>query len=200
MRKFLFIASVAALSLFGCKNNGGGNATTSATDSSAVNRVVSSQVAYINMDTLMRNYDMFLDLSSALEEKAKKADSELNAKGRSLEKSLADAQEKVDRGLVTRAQAAQLQEDLQKQQESFLQHRDKVQGELAEENQVMMNRIYYSIEKYLQEFNSDYRYGMILSTSGGSPVLNADPALDITAIIVKGLNEQYAKEKGQAAK
>lgn len=195
MKKIFFIASAVLLALVGCKNNGAGEATATVADTTA--RVASSQVAYINMDTLMSHYDMFLDLSSALEAKAQKADAELNAKGRSLEKSLSDAQTKVDKGLVTRAEAARLQEDLQRQQQSFLQHRDQVQSELAEENQVMMNKLYYSIDEYLKEFNSDYRYGMILSSSGGTPVLNADPSLDITAIVLKGLNEKYAKEKGK---
>ena len=68
-------------------------------------------------------------------------------------------------------------------------------GDRAEEEQVMLNRIHYSITEYLKEFNSDYRYKMILSSSTTGPVLNADPSLDLTQIILEGLNKKYAAEK-----
>ena len=74
-------------------------------------------------------------------------------------------------------------------------NRYKMQAELAEENTVMMNNIYHSLNKFLEEFNSDYRYSMILTTSGGAPILHADPLLDITDLVVDGLNAQYAKDK-----
>ena len=80
-----------------------------------------------------------------------------------------------------------------------LYHRDQVMSELAEEEQVMLNRIHYSITEYLKEFNSDYRYKMILSSSTTGPVLNADPSLDLTQIILEGLNKKYAAEKPEEA-
>ena len=103
-----------------------------------------------------------------------------------------DYQDKIQKGLVTRSQAQSIEENLNKKQQSFMQHRDQVMSELAEEEQVMLNRIHYSITEYLKEFNSDYRYKMILSSS---TVLNADPSLDLTQIILEGLNKKYATEK-----
>lgn len=48
-------------------------------------------------------------------------------------------------------------------------------NELAEQEQVMLNKIHYNITEYLKEFNSDYRFKIILSTTSGGPVMNADP-------------------------
>ena len=50
-------------------------------------------------------------------------------------------QNKIDKGLVTRSEAATMQENLEKKQQDFLSHRDKVMSELAEEEQVMLNKI-----------------------------------------------------------
>ena len=36
---------------------------------------------------------------------------------------------------------------------------------------------------------------MILTNSGGAPVITADPALDITDDVLAGLNEEYIKSK-----
>lgn len=197
MRNFLIFVSAAVFIFTACNsNNSGASAELQAVAGGReVMAEVSGQIAYINLDTLLSRYDMFIDMSGALEEKAAKAETEITSKGRSLERAVADAREKMEKGLVTRAQAAELETKLQTQEQNFYQHREKLQMELAEENQVMMNNLYHSLNKFLEEFNSDYRYGVIMSTSGGAPILNADPRLDITDLVVKGLNEKYAKEK-----
>ena len=160
----------------------------------------SGDIAYFNIDSLVNRYDMYTDLRAAYEEKAKKAENELTSKGRSLENSVRDYQEKIQKGLVTRSQAQTMEENLNKQQQTFVEHRDKVMAEMAEEEQVMLNRIHYSITQYLKEFNSDYRFKMIVSSTGAGPVLSADPSLDLTEVLLEGLNKQYAAEKQATAK
>lgn len=195
MKKIIVTVAAVALLAVSCNNNGqGGGSARTGTDSTVVAEV-SSQISYIRLDVLMENYEMVAELSEALEEKASKAETELTSKGRSLERAFADYQEKIEKGLVTRAQAAELQERLQRQEQSFYQHREQVTQELAEENEVMMNNIYHNLTTFIEEFNSDHRYGVILTTSGVTPILSADPRLDITQIVVDGLNERYAREK-----
>ena len=200
MRKVLIIASLVVMGLYGCGGGSTANNQAAATGESSegattTQREVSSQIAYIQLDSRMLGYDMYTDLSSAFETRAKQIEHDLTSRGRSLENAMKDAQNKFEKGLVTRAEGQQLQEDLARREQNFYQYRDTKQQELAEENQVMMNKIVYSIHDFIEEFNSDYRYGVILTTSGGSPVLHADPRLDITSIVQKGLNEKYAKEK-----
>ena len=160
---------------------------------------VSAQIAYVDLDSLLANYDFYIDRNAEIQDKAKKAETELTNKTRALEKSFTSAQEKIEKGLVTRSEAMQLQEDLQKQEQSLYEHRDKIQLELAEESQVLMNNIINNIDTFLAEFNADYKYSMILTTSGNAPVLHADPRLNITTIVLDGLNEKYAAEKKSGA-
>ena len=198
MRKLLIIAACVALVLAGC--NGGGKSASGAGADSTVMREVSNQIAYINMDSLVANYNMYHDLRSEFEAKAKKVENDLSAKGRSFENAVADFQNKVQKGLVTSATAQTMQADLEKRQQSLLQQRDRAMAEIAEEEQVLLNQIHFSILDFLSEFNSDYRYGMILSTNAGGPILNADPLLDITVIVKDGLNAKYAATKSTAKK
>lgn len=192
MKKILLAASVAALLMVGCNNKNNAPGQVSGNDSVVS---VSSQVAYINLDSLIGNYKMYIDLRAAYEAKAKKADTELTSRGRSLERDIADYQEKVQKGLVTRSQAQTIEEGLNTKQQSFMQHRERVMGEMAEEEQVMLNQIQHSIIEFLKEFNSDHRYGMILSTTAAGPILNADPALDLTNVVLSGLNKKYTESK-----
>jgi sulfur relay (sulfurtransferase) DsrC/TusE family protein len=96
---------------------------------------------------------------------------------------------------VTTATAQTMQADLEKRQQNLMQQRDRAMAEIAEDERVLLNQIHFSIVDYLSEFNDDYRYGMIVSTNAGGPVLNADPQLDITEIVKAGLNKKYAADK-----
>ncbi len=51
-----------------------------------------------------------------------------------------------------------------------------------------------SLNNFLNEYNKDGRYKMILSKSGDN-ILYADKALDITNDVVAGLNKRYKKSK-----
>lgn len=196
MKKILLAASaVALLAAAGCADKKGNNAAVSGADTVTV--AASASIAYFNLDTLLTKYDMYTDMRAAYEEKAQKADAELTSKGRALERNVRDYQEKVQNGLVTRAQAQTIEENLNKQQQAFVNHRDQVMGEMAEEEQVMLNQIHYSITEYLKEFNKDHQYGIILSTTTSGPIFNADPKLDITTVLLEGLNKKYASEKGK---
>ncbi len=197
MRKLLFIAACISLTLAGCK--GGGAKSETGADSLGM-RAPSSAIAYVNMDSLVSRYNMYLDLRADFEAKAKKLDNELTAKGRSFENAVADFQNKVQKGLVTTATAQSMQADLEKRQQSLMQQRDRSMAEIAEEEQVLLNQIHFSIVDYLEEFNADMTYGVILSTNAGGPILNADPMLDITEKVLVGLNQKYAATKAAAPK
>ncbi len=190
MKKILLAASVVALLTVSCNKQN--KAPESTTPSESVAAVTSGQIAFIQLDSLINHYNMYIDLRTAYEAKAQKADQELTALGRGLERDIQDYQEKVQKGLVTRSQAQTLEESLNTKQQNFVQRRDQVMGNLAEEEQVMLNQIHHAITEYVNEFNSDKRYSMILSSSAAGPVINADPSLDLTNMILEGLNKKYA--------
>ena len=81
------------------------------------------------------------------------------------------------------------------QQQELVNTRDRMMSELAEEEMVMNNRIYYAIMDYLKEYNSDYKYSMIVSTTASGPILHADPEMDITSEVLAELNARYKAGK-----
>ena len=53
----------------------------------------------------------------------------------------------------------------------------------------------YSVNQHYAEYNAEKQYAMILTNTGGTPVITADAALDVTDDVLAGLNEEYIKTK-----
>jgi outer membrane protein len=152
-------------------------------------------IAYINIDTVIFKFDMFKDRRTDLLSKQKSAEAELNSKGSQYEKGVRDYQDKVNKGLVTRATAAQIEQTLTQQQQELVTLRDKLQTNLMEEEQVMNRQILEYITTYLEANKSEYNYQFILGKSFGSVVLYSDSALDITQKVLDSINKKYQAEK-----
>jgi len=155
---------------------------------------VEGSVVYIQIDSLVQGYDMFHDLKVELEKKAGKIKKDLDNKGSAFEFKVKDFQEKVQKGLITRSQAEQQQNQLEQEQANLQQYAQRVQMEMAEEEAVMLRRIFDAIQTFLTEYNRVHNYSLILSTSGNTNlVLQGAPELDITKDVLSGLNARYKK-------
>jgi outer membrane protein len=152
-------------------------------------------IAFINIDSVIFKFDMFFDRRNDLMAKQKSAEAELNSKGSIYEKGAKDYQDKVNKGLITRATAAQIEQSLLQQQQELVSLRDKLQSNLVEEEQVMNRQIIEYITKFLEENRSDYNYQYILGRSFGSVVLYGDNSLDITKKVLDAINTKYKGEK-----
>lgn len=152
-------------------------------------------IAFVNIDSVIFKFNMFRDKRDDLTSKQKNAEAELNSKGSQYEKGVKDYQDKVSKGLVTRATAAEMENSLTRQQQELLSLRDKLQTDLMEEEQVMNRQVLDYITKYLDEHKSEYNYQYILGKSFGSVVLYGDSGLDITDKVLAGLNQKYQSEK-----
>lgn len=196
---------LSAVALVGCGQKTG-SATATSTDSTATVATAQAdpsieyngKIVYIVVDSLMRGYNYAIDLRGTFEEKSTKAQTELNNKARSLEREARDYQEKAQKGILTRSEAQTIETGLQQKEQNLMQFRDKMMQELTEEEAVTMNKISNAILEYVTKYNSEKKYSMIISSTGANTVLIADPSLNITADLLSGLNEEYAKTKPAA--
>lgn len=154
-------------------------------------------IVYVNIDTLLNNYEYFTDMQQDFTDKQSELEAELNNRSRQYEASAMDAQNKVQKGLVTRREAAELEQQLLAEQQSLLQLRDELTMQLQEEEQVSNRKLINAIMEYLKVYNTEQNYQFIFSNSFGDNVLFANEQLDITYIILPGLNEQYRAEKAK---
>ena len=185
---FIFAAAFTA-----CSGSGGATSDASA-DSTLTQASTAGQIAYVRMDSLMRGYGRFIDLNAAFNDKQEKANKELEAQGRAFEKDYADYQSKTQQGSLTTYQAASAEEALKKKQENLVSYRDRMYNELAEEEANMSVAISVAVMDYLKEYNEEKKYSMIFQTTGGAPILLADPSMDITTEVLAELNKRYLVE------
>jgi outer membrane protein len=154
-------------------------------------------IVYVNIDTLLNNYEYFKDMQEDFADKQSELEAELNNRSKQYEASAMDYQNKVQKGLVTRREAAELEQQLLGEQQSLLRLRDELTLQLQEEEQVSNRKLINAIMEYLKVYNADKDYQFIFSNSFGDNVLFANDKLDITYLILPGLNEQYKAEKGK---
>ena len=192
LKLFSILAVAMLVVMSSCQSTNQTNVAPEAQKPASVN---SGEIVYVNIDTLVTNYAMYYNLKAQFEAKSSKVEAELTSKSQKLNQDARSFEEKVNKGLVTRAQAIEMQNSLQARQNELLQYRDQKVGELSEEERVMMNQIHHSIIEYLKEFNKDFKYKMIISTSNGSPILNADPKYNVTSEVLRGLNEKYKAQE-----
>ncbi|MBE6250753.1 MAG: OmpH family outer membrane protein [Bacteroidales bacterium] len=155
----------------------------------------SGDIVYIDLDRIIMGYDMANDLRSVVEAKVQKIQEEVQRRGKKLEKDINAWQEKLNKGLMTRSVAEAQQAKLQKQQEEFAQYASQKEQEVQEEQIVMMNQIGDAIKTFLDKYNVEKEYAMIITNNGGAPVITADPGLDITEDVLARLNEEYVASK-----
>lgn len=160
----------------------------------------SGVIAYVDIDTLLNKYDLFFDMKKQFGEKQKRLEADMAGKSKAYEKSVIDFQDKVQKGLLTRSQAEQVQQQLMGEQQNLLQYRDKLTMQLGEEEQVMNRQLINEIEVYLKEFNKDGRYQYILSNTYGGNLLYKPEGLNITEQVLKGLNESYVAKRAAEKK
>lgn len=197
MKKVIIAAMVAVGLLAGCQNRN----TAAVTDNSGNEREVQKVehapglIVYVHTDSLIMGYNMATDLNSDFRAKYEKAEASIKNKQGRFERDYMDYQEKAQKGLATRFQLEEMGQKLQQQDMQLRQDAERLMTELAEEEQVINNKIFFSVTDYLKELNADNRYAMIISTTTSGPILHADPSLSITQEVLKALNERYDREK-----
>ena len=152
-------------------------------------------IVYVNIDSVIFNFKMFTDRKNDLMSKQKNAEAELNSKNSLYQNGVKDYQDKVNKGLVTRATAADMEQGLLQQQQELVNLRDKLQSNLVEEEQVMNRQILDYITKFIEDNKAQYNYQFILGKSFGGTVLYSNSSLEITQQLLTALNKKYQTEK-----
>lgn len=193
------IISLVAVAVFGILSmTKGNNAAEAVAEGVAADTAAcKGDIVYVDLDRILMEYDMANDLRSVVETKVQNIQAEVNRRGQKLEKEVADFQQKIEKGLLTRSVAEAQNQKLQQQDMEFQNYAAQKQQEIQEEQVVMMNQLGDAIKTFLDKYNAEMQYAMILTNTGGAPVITADAALNITDAVLAGLNEEYIKTKNQ---
>lgn len=151
-------------------------------------------IAYLNIDSLLVNYVFAQDASERLMKKQEDARLKLNSKARTLQSEMADFQRKLENNaFLSRERAEKEQQRLVNKQQELQELEAKLTEEIMLENQKLNMQLADTVTNFLQEFNADGRYHVILSNSAKDNVLMAAEQYDITSQVIEALNARCKK-------
>ncbi|MCD8042539.1 MAG: OmpH family outer membrane protein [Tannerellaceae bacterium] len=153
-------------------------------------------IAYVNMDSLLMNYNYYKDLNEVLMSKEENYRAVIGQRSNTLRNEAADFQRKIDNNaFLTRERAEQEHERLMKKQEELQNLEAQYSNELMNEQQKLISQLRDSLVVQMNLYNKTKGYQVIFSNSMGDNIIIADQVYDITQEVVDHLNRNYSPSK-----
>ena len=150
------------------------------------------KIAYVKADSVIMNYDLAQDLHDDFTKKQEAYTNEYGTKRQAFEKDAAAFQEKVQRGgFLTEQRAAQERDRLMGKQQEIQKLDQELSTKLADMQSANNQQILDSLLNYLKEYNKNKKYDYILN---GADVLIGEQGSNITAEVLKAMNERYTSK------
>ena len=192
MKKYIFSALTLAAMMVSCNN-----ASPKMDEQPAAGETTATglKIAYVEVDSLMTQYDFAKDYSVTLQKKSNNARNTLTQKGNALQAAVNNFQQKLNNnGFTSREQAASQQAAIERQQRDLQELQARLENELASETAKFNETLRDSLQSFLKAYNKDKQFNLIL-TKQGDNILLADKKFDITNDVINGLNKRYKPAK-----
>ena len=189
MKKMLFTALVAACAMTAC---GTKTTETAAAAEEATREIGSSDIAYVQVEAVLAQCDLFLNEGKALQEKTQKAQKSWAQKEQNLQSEADQLQEKYQKGLITTNDAQAQQQSIEKRVAAYQSSAQKEAQALDEENFVFTNRAQDLLHRAVQDINAGKKYKLIINSTA---LIDADTTLNITPAVLAKVNELYAADQ-----
>lgn len=193
MKKIFTCMAIAAIvGMTSCNNQPQKNDTKSdAKASTSAATSGSTKIAYVEVDSIMSQYQYWKDVTKLMQGKEANIQKTLQNKQQSIQQAAANFQQNLQQNKFKSQEEAQaVQANIQKQAQDgdALQQRltSEYQQEVAKYNQALAD----SLHHYLAIYNKDKKYSLILAKQGDN-ILYGDASLDITNEVIAGLNKAY---------
>jgi outer membrane protein len=146
-------------------------------------------LAYVELDSLNENI-------TYIKERRKELDAEMKAIETEQESGYRGLQAQKDNflkkgGTITEADAQVFQQKLMDQQQQIDSRKQMLSQKLNEKSFVIMEDIQKKLREFLTEYNKDKKFMYILANGTGMEyMLYKDSSLNITADVIRGMNEK----------
>lgn len=153
-------------------------------------------VAYVNVDSVLLNYNFAKDANERLMKKLSSTENSLAEKKRKLDIEQQEFSRKLQQNIfISEDRAQQEYNRINKLAADFETMAQRLQNEIATEQMQMTNQISDSIRSCIERYNKDVNYDIIFLNNGHDNIIIAKDKYDITNIILAKLNERYTPKK-----
>jgi outer membrane protein len=153
---------------------------------------VTLPIAYVNIDSLLSNYNFAKDLNEALIRKEESSRATLNQKQREMQTAAQEFERKrQNNAFLSQDRAQQEYDRIMRMQQEYEQTANRLSQEFALEQQKLNFQMEDTIKVRLEEFNKNKKYEIIFSNRGTGTILYSDKKYDITKEVIDFLNKKY---------
>lgn len=153
------------------------------------------RVAVVNMDSLNKQLHMMDFMLGELKRLESSMMASLQAKQNALQDESIDFQRKAELGALTETAAQQKYQELMQREQQLQMDASKEEQRFFEKQENLNVELRETVDEYLERYNQEHKFDLILRCGTVSEVLRYDGASDITQAVVEGLNKEYDASK-----
>jgi outer membrane protein len=177
---------------FGNKKNNAPGGKNNASDSLIANKQF--RIAYFEMDSVAANFDLVRELKTELTKKEEAIGTEMANRTKSLQQKYNYYQNLAQAGNLSEAQSEAASKEMKDMDEEMKNRKQLLDQDYNNYMMTKQNEIKTKIEDFLKKYNKTKEYSYIVSYEQGLFYFR-DTVYNITADVVKGLNEEYKPGK-----
>ncbi len=170
------------------------NSTTKTTSKDSSGKSASFKIAYFEMDSVEANFLIVKNVKAELSKKETAINIELDQLGKNLQQRYNYFQGQAQSGSLSETQSQAASQELRTMEDAMKNRKLVLDQDYSEYASRSGQDIKKKIEEYLKEYNKTKGYAFIVSTDPGLFYFK-DTLYNITADLIKGLNEMYKPKK-----
>lgn len=152
------------------------------------------RIAYFEMDSIAANFGLVKDLRKELQSREDAINTEMNNRSRAMQQKFDYYQKLAQAGNLSETQSDAASKEMKSMDDEMKNRRQQLDQEYNNFMVTRQNEIKTKIEDFLKDYNKKKNYSYIVSYEQGL-FYYKDTAYNITADVVKGLNEKYTTGK-----
>jgi outer membrane protein len=150
------------------------------------------RIAYFELDSITNSFSMVKDIKNDLNREEEKMNGEMNQWQKRYNDKLQQYQSQAQQ--MNQVQSENANRDMLQMQETIRNKKQELDQKYQNLYMQKMQDVKIKIENFLKEYNKSKGYSYIFAYEPGF-IYYRDTMFNITADLVKGLNEQYSKKK-----
>lgn len=152
------------------------------------------RMAYFEMDSVAANFDLVKELKAEMQKKEEAINSEMQKMADNMQRKYEYYQQQANTGLMNEKQSEVAGQEMRTLDDQLKNRKQALDAEYGDFVMRRQNEIKSKIEAFLAEYNKEQQYSYIVSYEQGL-FYYKDTAYNITADLIKGLNEKYKQDK-----
>jgi len=190
---FAFLALAASVVMFAFTQCNNQPATTQSASSSDSCRHAGLNIAYVDVDTLLTSYELWVSLNEDMINKRENITATVNKEGAALQKEMEQFQNKLNNNaFVSQERAESEYNRLMKKQQDLQAKQERLANEFAVESSRNDQIISDSVKNFIQVYSKEKGYDLILNSA--STLFVGDVIPNVTHEVAAGLNARYGQQ------